>query len=136
MPPEFVERMFIPFVTTKGARSGTGLGLAVVYGIVASHHGFIEVRSVVGEGTTFEIFLPRTERTDVEKPEKAATSTLPQGRGRILVVDDEPQVREVIARTLTACGYEVILAENGRQALSRFAESGGIDAKRTRMPVS
>ena len=127
IPPELLERMYIPFVTTKGERSGTGLGLAVVYGIVASHHGFIEVKSVVGQGTTFEIFLPRTERKDAEKPGPAGPPTLPRGRGRILVVDDEPQVREVISRILTSCGYVVILAENGREALSRFAESGGID---------
>jgi PAS domain S-box-containing protein len=127
MPPELLERMFIPFVTTKGERSGTGLGLAVVYGIVANHHGFIDVKSVVGEGTAFEIFLPRTERKDVEKPGRTAPSTLPRGRGRILVVDDEPQVRGVISRILTACGYTVILAENGQEALSRFSESGGID---------
>ena len=127
MPPELLERMFIPFVTTKGEQSGTGLGLAVVYGIVASHHGFIDVKSVVNEGTTFEIFLPRTERRDAEKPGKAVPLKLPQGRGKILVVDDEPQVREVISRILTAYGYEVILAENGREALTRFAESPGID---------
>jgi two-component system, cell cycle sensor histidine kinase and response regulator CckA len=119
--------MFIPFVTTKGERSGTGLGLAVVYGIIAGHHGFIDVKSAVGQGTTFEIFLPRTERKEAEKPEKAGPSVLPQGRGRILVVDDEPQVREVISRILTACGYAVVLAENGREALSRFAQGGEID---------
>jgi two-component system cell cycle sensor histidine kinase/response regulator CckA len=127
MPPELLERMFIPFVTTKGARSGTGLGLAVVYGIVATHRGFIDVKSVVGGGTTFEIFLPMTERKDDKQPEKAVTSTLPEGRGTILVVDDEPQVREVISRVLQACGYVVLLAENGRDAISRFTDSGRID---------
>ncbi len=64
MPPEMLERLFIPFVTTKAARSGTGLGLAVVYGIVASHHGFIEVTSVPGKGSTFELFLPLSERSE------------------------------------------------------------------------
>ena len=60
--PEILEQLFVPFVTTKPARSGTGLGLAVVYGIVTSHHGFIDVESEVGKGAVFEIFLPMSER--------------------------------------------------------------------------
>jgi two-component system cell cycle sensor histidine kinase/response regulator CckA len=131
MSPELLERMFIPFVTTKGARSGTGLGLAVVYGIVANHQGFTDVQSEVGKGSTFEIFLPMTERQEEaagETPvEDLPAPALVRGQGRILVVDDEPQVREVISRVLASCGYTVITAEEGREALERFGDGSGID---------
>jgi PAS domain S-box-containing protein len=127
MPPELLEKLFIPFVTTKGERSGTGLGLAVVYGIVASHRGFIDVHSTVGKGSTFEIFLPVTDRRVEGQQEQVVVPTLARGRGKILVVDDELQVREVICRVLQACGYAVISATNGRDALSRFSQGGDFD---------
>jgi CheY-like chemotaxis protein len=127
MPPELLERLFIPFVTTKSARSGTGLGLAVVYGIVASHRGFIDVQSVVGRGSTFTIYLPRTERPGERLVEEAGSSSMERGHGTILIVDDDHQVREVIARSLTACGYEVVPAQDGRDAIERFADGRGID---------
>jgi PAS domain S-box-containing protein len=127
VPPELLERLFIPFVTTKGERSGTGLGLAVVYGIVASHGGFIDVHSTVGKGSTFEIFLPVTARRVEGQQEQVVVPTLARGRGKILVVDDEPQVREVICRVLQACGYTVVSATNGRDALSRFSRDGNFD---------
>ncbi len=127
MSPELLERLFIPFVTTKGARSGTGLGLAVVYGIVANHQGFIDVRSEVGKGSTFEVFLPMTERREETAEEKVPAPTLAHGQGTILVVDDEPQVREVISRVLASCGYTVITADDGREALLRFGDGSAID---------
>jgi two-component system, cell cycle sensor histidine kinase and response regulator CckA len=127
MPPELLEKLFIPFVTTKGERSGTGLGLAVVYGIVASHRGFIDVHSTVGKGSTFEIFLPVTARGVEVQQEQVVVPTLARGRGKILVVDDEPQVREVVCRALQACGYAVISATNGRDALSRFSRDRDFD---------
>ena len=127
MPPELLERLFIPFVTTKSARSGTGLGLAVVYGVVANHRGFIDVASVVGSGSTFTIYLPRTERQDERPVEEAVFSSMERGHGTILVVDDDQQVREVMTRALTACGYEVVPAHGGRDAVERFADGGGID---------
>ncbi|HYW85205.1 MAG TPA: response regulator [Spirochaetia bacterium] len=126
MSPELLERLFIPFVTTKGERSGTGLGLAVVYGIVASHQGFIDVQSEVGKGSTFEVFLPMTERREAPIEDLPAP-TLVHGQGTILVVDDEPQVREVISRVLASCGYTVITAEDGREALRRFGDGSAID---------
>ena len=126
MPDGLLDKLFIPFVTTKGDRSGTGLGLAVVYGIVTGHKGFIDVHSEVGRGTSFAIFLPLSEGTETEqKPGPAAD--LAKGHGTILVVDDEPQVREVMCRVLTACGYAVVPASNGREALARYAQSDEID---------
>jgi two-component system cell cycle sensor histidine kinase/response regulator CckA len=127
MAPELLDRLFIPFVTTKSARSGTGLGLAVVYGIVTSHHGFIDVQSSVGKGTVFEILFPRAAQQNAAGPEEAAVPPLARGHGRILVVDDEQQVREIMSRVLESCGYEVISAEDGRDALNRFADGAGID---------
>ena len=127
MSPELLERLFIPFVTTKGARSGTGLGLAVVYGIVASHQGFTDVQSELCKGSTLEVFLPITERRVETPAEKGPPPTLKRGQGRILVVDDEPQVRDVISRVLASCGYTVIAAENGLDALMRYGDGGEID---------
>ncbi len=127
MTPELLERLFIPFVTTKAARSGTGLGLAVVYGIVAGHHGFVNVSSVVGKGSVFEVFLPMSER-QIEAPTRDwAEPRHSLGRGTILVVDDNSQVREVIMRILEACGYTVIGAQDGTEALTRFATGAGVD---------
>jgi two-component system, cell cycle sensor histidine kinase and response regulator CckA len=125
--PDLLERLFVPFNTTKSARSGTGLGLAVVYGIVASHHGFIDVRSLVGQGTSFEILFPQSGRTAESRGEEAAATSLAQGHGTILLIDDEPQVREIMARVLTTCGYDVITMEDGRTALARFGDGHGID---------
>ena len=127
MPPELLEKLFIPFITTKGPKSGTGLGLAVVYGIVTNHRGFIDVHSTVGRGSTFEIFLPVTDREAVLVVQEPAGPALARGRGKILVVDDETQVQEVICRTLTACGYTALPAGNGRDALSLCRQRGDFD---------
>jgi two-component system cell cycle sensor histidine kinase/response regulator CckA len=118
MPPELLEKLFIPFITTKGPKSGTGLGLAVVYGIVSNHRGFIDVHSTVGRGSTFEVFLPVTERETVLTEQPPATASLARGSGKILVVDDETQVREVMCRALSSCGYTALSAANGRDALA------------------
>jgi PAS domain S-box-containing protein len=127
IPPELMERLFIPFVTTKAARSGTGLGLAVVYGIIVGHRGFLDVSSEVGKGSVFEVFLPRSDR-QVETPgSERAVPDRSQGHGTILVVDDDPQVREVIMRILESCGYAVIGARDGEEAVRSFANGAGID---------
>jgi CheY-like chemotaxis protein len=127
MSPDLLERLFVPFVTTKSARSGTGLGLAVVYGIVTSHHGFIDVQSTVRGGTAFEILFPMTGTPQEARRDEAAAPPLPRGHGKILVVDDEQQVRELISRVLSTCGYETITAADGSDALSLFGEGNGID---------
>jgi two-component system cell cycle sensor histidine kinase/response regulator CckA len=124
---EALEKLFIPFFTTKGDRSGTGLGLAVVYGIVTSHRGFIDVRSAEGNGSTFEIFLPVTDRPVEQEQGEVDVPTLAPGRGKILVVDDEVQVREVISRALHACGYTVLTAANGHDALERLSQDRDVE---------
>jgi two-component system, cell cycle sensor histidine kinase and response regulator CckA len=123
IPQEILDRLFIPFVTTKEPKSGTGLGLAVVYGIVRSHGGAIDVESRVGQGSTFSVYLPVAERA-AEKSAEAARPVLSPGAGTILVVDDEAQVREVMVRTLARCGYRVVEADNGRSALQILDHSG------------
>ncbi len=120
MPPEVLERLFEPFFTTKGERSGTGLGLAVVYGIVQSHRGFIDVKSAPGIGSIFEVYLPAADCRIEAGPAEEAATTLVAGEGTILVVEDEPQVREMVIHTLRRCGYQVLSAENGLEAVAVY----------------
>ena len=112
------EHLFEPFFTTKSMTAGTGLGLATVYGIVQQNGGTIEVRSAVGKGTTFEIYLPRTEETESGPKGKPPTSAdIPRGRETILLIEDEPSVRELVRVVLQRSGYNVLEAAQGSQAL-------------------
>ncbi|HTO22759.1 MAG TPA: response regulator, partial [Spirochaetia bacterium] len=106
---------------------GTGLGLAVVYGIVTNHEGFIDVRSAPGAGAEFELLLPRTSRTRETTAPSARVTDLARGRGTVLVVDDEQQILEIMSRVLVDCGYTVITAGDGAEALDRFGTGAGID---------
>ena len=120
MSGEVMDRLFEPFFTTKGEKRGTGLGLAVVYGTVQNHGGFIDIKSILGEGSTFDVFLPVSKDTCKESSVKAFSGNLTAGRGTILVVEDEPQVRKMIQMALEKSGYAVITAENGVEAVSQF----------------
>jgi two-component system, cell cycle sensor histidine kinase and response regulator CckA len=108
-------RTFEPFFTTKDPGKGTGLGLATVYGIVKQSGGHVEVESAVGRGTTFRIYLPRTEG-----PVQASTTVVqapPPGAGEtVLVVEDEPGVRSLLRATLQRLGYTVLEAQHGPEA--------------------
>lgn len=118
MSPTVRQRIFEPFFTTKRAQEGTGLGLAMTYGVVRQHGGDIEVESAEGRGATFRIYLPATaERADL-LPAPAHTRPAPTGRETILVVEDQIQVRTMIARLLRSHGYSVIEASDGADALS------------------
>ena len=126
MPPETLERIFEPFFTTKEVGKGTGLGLAAVYGAIKSHQGAIHVYSEQGEGTIFRIYLP------VDKSLAPITHSLAgeivQGTGTILLVDDEQILRKMGMSLLHDLGYQVILAEDGPEALEIYTErSGEID---------
>ncbi len=124
MSEEVREKIFEPFFTTKPAHQGTGLGLAVVHGIVGQHGGRIEVASNVGEGTTFRILLPRAGSGAHPAVDEAVTPTpLKEGRGeRILVVEDDEVARESLREILTVLGYTVEAVGSAAAALALPAE--------------
>jgi signal transduction histidine kinase/ActR/RegA family two-component response regulator len=117
MDDETLRHAFEPFFTTKAVGEGTGLGLATVYGIVTQSGGHIEVASSPGAGSTFSIFLPRTEALPVEEPAAPQVSELARGSERILVVEDEAAVRELVVETLADEGYRVTAAAGAIEAL-------------------
>jgi len=111
------QRIFEPFFTTKDLGRGTGLGLASVYGIISQHKGAIEVSSRPDEGATFRILLPVTEVIRSRIPTQDESKIMPEGRERILIVEDEPLVMKLAVRVLKHLGYTVLSAPNGEQAL-------------------
>jgi two-component system, cell cycle sensor histidine kinase and response regulator CckA len=113
--PSILDRIFDPFFTTKEQGVGTGLGLSVVHGIVKSHGGAIAVESLPGAGTSFHVFFPAIEAA-AELPAAAAV-TLPRGRERILVVDDEPALAKAATKMLERLGYRVEFRTNSVDAL-------------------
>jgi two-component system cell cycle sensor histidine kinase/response regulator CckA len=113
-----LSRLFEPFFTTKEFGKGTGLGLATVYGIVRQHQGWVEVRSQLGQGTSFKIYLPPATGSEVAASAPAKEPVRLQGNETILVVEDEPPVRWIIKDVLTHYGYNVIEAGNGVEALA------------------
>ena len=127
MTPEVKQRLFDPFFTTKG-KAGTGMGLAVSFGIIRRHEGSIEVDSEPGRGTTFKISLPKVSpaSTTAEgaSPVESAISTS-DDKVRVLVVDDETHVREVLIEALEADGCEVVSAQSGEIALALFNQYEG-----------
>ncbi len=127
MDEQTLEHLFEPFFTTKGSDSGTGLGLSTVYGIVQQSGGTIRVRSRPGEGSTFTICLPRVHRPEGLEGEPVQNAILPGGEETILVVEDEPVVRQMLGAGLRQVGYRVLEAENGREALRVAGSNGWID---------
>jgi two-component system cell cycle sensor histidine kinase/response regulator CckA len=123
IPPELMERIFEPYFTTKAIGQGTGLGLALVQGIVKNCGGGINVSSQPGQGTTFHILLPTMESEEVIEP--GPVVPLPGGKERILLVDDEPDIVAAAQIILGQLGYEVVVAINGQEALAAFRSSPG-----------
>ena len=121
MDKETRERIFEPFFTTKGLASATGLGMPSAYGTIKGHGGYIDVDSEKGKGTTFNIYLPATEKMIEEK--KVLSDELVTGKGTVLLVDDEEMVLEAGEVLLNHLGYEVLLAENGREALELYKKN-------------
>lgn len=119
MPPHVASRIFEPFYTTKEVGQGTGLGLSTVQAVVRSHAGFVTVYSEVGRGSSFNVCLPVGENEALLTADEPGEA--PRGRGElILVVDDEPSVRNITRQTLEAFGYRVLTAEDGAEALALF----------------
>ena len=121
-----LSRIFEPFFTTKDVGKGTGLGLATVYGIVKQHDGWLEVSSEPGKGTTFDVFFPAGEQKAVsERKETADTAPVSGGTETILIVEDEETLREMARDILKDCGYRILEASTGRQALEVWNQSSG-----------
>jgi CheY-like chemotaxis protein/anti-sigma regulatory factor (Ser/Thr protein kinase) len=129
MTAEVKSRLFDPFFTTKG-KGGTGMGMAVSFGIIRRHNGSIDVESEPGRGTTFRISLPLAEEAGAteEASSTSAAASTSENKIRALVVDDEMAVREVLREALEAEGCEVVVAESGEMALKLYdARQGRLD---------
>jgi len=120
MDQQTIDRIFEPFFTTKGLVRGTGLGLASVYGIVKSHGGYIDVDSSKDRGSTFSLYLPSTEK-DVTK-ERGGSGELMEGKGTVLLVDDEEMVVDVGEQMIKRLGYDVVSARSGAETLKVYQD--------------
>ena len=128
MSEEVMTKVFDPFFTTKEVGRGSGLGLSMVYGFVRQSGGLLRIRSAVGEGSVFELFLPVADRPEVVAEKPAERKVLAQGRGEtILVVEDEPQVLEFTTRLCNRLGYLTIQAVNGPDAIEILKSDAPID---------
>lgn len=116
IPKEYITKIFDPFFTTK--QSGSGLGLSTAYSIIKRHDGYITVESQVGVGTTFYIYLPASDKRIEIEEEKI--DKLLKGKGRVLLMDDEEMVLEVVGDMLKYLGYEVAFARNGNEAIEFY----------------
>jgi two-component system, cell cycle sensor histidine kinase and response regulator CckA len=115
------KRMFDPFFTTKELGKGTGLGLSVVYGVMQSHYGFINVESEVGKGTSFHLYLPVPQGIKKGKSVLDEKGTgIQRGTETVLFVEDEELLREAVASTLESHGYTIHVAQDGQQAIEVY----------------
>jgi CheY-like chemotaxis protein len=121
IPLDVQEKIFEPFFTTKAPGRGTGMGLAMVYGIVQNHDGFIRLRSEQGQGAEFRVYLPSLDPQAVRSIQQPVIHTIP-GRGHIMVVDDHNVVRSVTAKMLQSLGYGVVTARDGVEAVEYYRE--------------
>ena len=121
IPEHILPRIFDPYFTTK--RSGSGLGLTITHSIIRKHRGHIRVDSVPDQGTTFTVFLPVDDRKRMPKPPDPATKTgqSSQASGHVLLMDDEPGIRNTASRMLARSGYVVETAADGREAIEKYA---------------
>jgi two-component system cell cycle sensor histidine kinase/response regulator CckA len=129
MDEEVKVHLFEPFFTTKQRGQGTGLGLSTVFGIVRQNGGHIRIHSEVGLGTTVRIYLPSTRRVEalpraLSRSLPSATERLVQGTETVLVVEDEADVRNLAVQILQSCGYRVLAASNGPEALQISEQHG------------
>ncbi|MGH7527825.1 MAG: ATP-binding protein, partial [Gemmatimonadales bacterium] len=123
--PEHLPRVFEPFFTTKEVGRGTGLGLATVEGIVSQSRGHVQIESAPGDGTTVKVLLPLVPEPSPTPPAGSSLDSRRKAHERLLVVDDEQAVRNVIVRALRGEGYEVLEAGGGKQAIACMEEVGG-----------
>ena len=130
MSEEVHQRAFEPFFTTKPPGQGTGLGLAQIHGFAHQSNGTVTIDSAPGQGTEVTILLPRSELTPADRGQvRDVVPQAPAGRGEtVLLVEDDPAVRGVIAATLAELGYQVLEAEDADAALATFKATAGVDA--------
>jgi CheY-like chemotaxis protein len=121
MEKEVMERIFEPFFTTKKVNEGTGLGLPVVHGIITSHGGAIAVNSASGQGTTFEIFLPRIESNQIQEQQTSEPEI--KDKEVIFLIDDEEMMVDVTGKILERLGYAVVTKTNSIEAMEMFQEN-------------
>jgi len=115
------QRIFDPFFTTKEMGRGTGLGLASVYGIIKNHGGIIDVSSQKGEGATFTIYIPASDKEIVE--EKGVSNETLKGTETVLLVDDEDRIVDIGKKILKIMGYKVLVAKNGKEAIELYKKN-------------
>lgn len=128
MTPDVRERAFEPFFTTKGAGTGTGLGLSMVYGFAKQSNGHALIYSEPGVGTNVKLYFPRVRGDAVETSEAVSATSTPRGRGEtILVVEDDPRVRNVTLSRLDELGYRTVEAEDGPTALALLDQGTAVD---------
>ncbi len=120
MDAETLSKIFVPFFTTKEVGSGTGLGLASVYGLVKQHKGLINVQSELDKGSTFEIYLPLVKHAPSKEADTPQDREVSKGRETILLAEDNELVLKLARRVLEAAGYTVFTATNGKEALNLF----------------
>ena len=125
MTEEISKRIFEPFFTTKGIGKGTGLGLAVVFGVVQTHKGFVDVESEIGKGTTFRLYMPalKAEEPSSEKEEEETLEEITGGTETLLVVEDEEMLMMSLQMVLVEKGYNVLPARDGMEALKVYQEN-------------
>ena len=119
IPSKYLDKIFDPYFTTK--QKGSGLGLATAYSIIKNHSGHIKVESQVGVGTTFYIYLPAKEAEPVAALDEQVTPII--GQGKVLVMDDDEKIREILCRMLGRLGYEADSASDGSQAIEKFVKA-------------
>lgn len=125
MDPTTVARAFEPFFSTKAPGDGTGLGLAMVYGLMKQHGGFVDIRSRPGEGTTVSLLFPRSEERSHQMETLKQCREGPGGERTILVVEDEPAVRTLAKRMLERSGFRVLSAADGMEGLKAVQDNAG-----------
>jgi two-component system, cell cycle sensor histidine kinase and response regulator CckA len=121
IPSELLERIFEPFFTTKAIGQGTGLGLSTAQTIVNNHHGFIDVSSQVDRGSQFRFYLPAIAQMAPDCPQAIAPTLTGNGE-LILIVDDEPSIREIIGTTIESYAYQSVTARDSQQAIALYAQ--------------
>lgn len=135
MDQETLRRVFEPFFTTKEIGKGTGLGLALVHGIVETHGGFIDVESIPQQGTTFRLVIPVAEQQpSTSRPASLDVQAIPGGSETLLIIEDEEMLRDLLQTLLESKGYRVLTAEDGNKGVELYrAHREGIDAVITDM---